>query len=146
MQLIKKPPTLYPALDLGFCINLVWLSATNSGILVQSQTLNVTSVSTSTSTATTDYHQHIKLPSNIICHYDLAIEDLVGKGGGISDIPPKFGWEIFSNLKDRVKAFGNIAVAYDGCKNIYTKTKLNRPDDHQSVSILNYDILFNSKI
>ncbi|KAG0140067.1 hypothetical protein CROQUDRAFT_100635 [Cronartium quercuum f. sp. fusiforme G11] len=116
MQLIKKPPTLYPALNLGFCINLVLLSATNSGILVQSQPFNVTSVSTSTSTATTD---------NIIYHYDLAIKDLVGKGGGISDIPPKFGKEIFSNLKDKVKAFGNIAVAYDGHKNIYTKTKLN---------------------
>ncbi|KAG0140234.1 hypothetical protein CROQUDRAFT_100409 [Cronartium quercuum f. sp. fusiforme G11] len=50
---------------------------------------------------------------------------LVGKGGGIGDVPPKFGQEIFSNLKDKVKAFGNMAVAYDGCKNIYTITKLN---------------------
>ncbi|KAG0149361.1 hypothetical protein CROQUDRAFT_653652 [Cronartium quercuum f. sp. fusiforme G11] len=74
----------------------------------------------------------VKLPSNIIYHYDLAIEGLVGKGGVIGDVPPKFGREIFSNLKDQVKAFGTIAVAYDGRKNVYTKTKLNWPDDRQS--------------
>ncbi|KAG0150115.1 hypothetical protein CROQUDRAFT_88408 [Cronartium quercuum f. sp. fusiforme G11] len=126
MQLIKKPPTSYPALNLGFCINLVLSSATNSGILVQSQPFNITSVSiTNRPSISTwqcwycdpSYHQCGKLPSNIIYHYDLAIKDLVGKGGRIGDVPPKFGQEIFSNLKDKVKAFGNISVAYDGRKN-----------------------------
>ncbi|KAH9824157.1 Piwi domain-containing protein [Melampsora americana] len=77
----------------------------------------------------------VTLPSKIIHHYDVAVDGMIGKGGTVGDVPPKFGRELFTFMQNNLNAFGKAAVVYDGRKNLYSPERFDWPGDCQSFSV-----------